>query len=148
MIVDGSLRVKGRRVRGFELWIPTNILTLTDKKKKTYRASSLAARGLQKRPVLSILGREGEELLLSGLSRTGVSCGASAKVEVRREVRRENAAFWGRERWVGSEEGKEERWGMGILGLGAAEEEEGEGHTGSKTPSIATEDNCKYLTYS
>ena len=67
-------------------------------------------------------------------------------MEVRRELRRENAAFWEKKRLCNNGEGKEERSGMGILGLGVAEQEEGEGHTGSNTPSIATQDNCKYLT--
>jgi len=57
-----------------------------------YSASSLAALGLQKRPVLSILGRAGRELL-SGFPRTGASCWASAEEELRRVLRRENAAF-------------------------------------------------------
>jgi len=111
---------------------------------QVYSASSLAALGLQKRPVLSILGRAGTELL-SGFPRTGASCWAIAKVGLRRELRWENAAFWGKEQWVGSDEGKEERWGMEILGLRVAEEEGEEGHTGSNTPSIATQDKCKYL---
>jgi len=46
------------------------------------------------------------------------------------------------EQWVGSDEGKEELLGMKILGLRVAEEE-GEGHTGTNTPSIATQDKMQ-----